>query len=82
MTTHDEVTSIDRPLTRGDINDVRLIVQQTSDRLLEFIASVKALDKRMDGYDARLKRFERKAWLPALVSVVAAAFSILARMVP
>lgn len=78
----DEITPIDRPLLRSDIDDVRIIVRQISERQLEFLTVVSVLRKRVDTADVRLDRLERKLWIPALVGVVAAVFAVLARVVP
>lgn len=77
-----ETTPIDRPLLRSDINDVRVIVQQISERQLEFLTIVGSHGKRLDASERRLDAVERRLWFPVLVGVVAAAMAVLARVVP
>lgn len=71
----DEFTPVDRPLMRSDLNDIRAIVQNISERQLEFHAE-------MRGLTGRVTALEKRLWLPALVSIVAAAFAVLARIAP
>lgn len=75
MITHDEITPIERPLLRSDLNEIRDIVRGISERQLAFHADVK-------GLTTRVSRIEQRLWLPALVSVVAAALAVLARLTP
>lgn len=86
MDEHEQNTPIDRPLLRSDINDVRDIVQEISQRQLQFLDVNAKLSKRVDTADLRLDRveraIERKLWLPALVGMVAAALAVLARIAP
>jgi hypothetical protein len=72
---HDENTPIDRPLTRGDLNEIRDIVHSISERQLAFVRAQEAVEKRVT-------RLEKQAWLPSLVAVVAAALAVLARVAP
>jgi len=71
----EDLTPVDRPLHRSDLNDIRDIVHSISERQLQFLATAQATEKRVT-------RLEQHLWLPALVSVVAAALAILARVVP
>ena len=75
MITHDETTPIDRPLLRSDLNEIRDIVSNIAQRQLAFLRSQEAMERRVT-------RLEKQAWLPSLVAVVAAAFAVLARVVP
>ncbi len=75
MTNADDITPIDRPLLRSDINEVRDIVRSTREQQGAFHDEVKLLS-------GRVTTIERRLWLPALVSVAAAALAILARLAP
>lgn len=71
----DETTPIERPLLRSDLNEIRDIVRGISERQLTFHADVRSLT-------TRVSRLEQRLWLPALVSVVAAALAVLSRLTP
>lgn len=75
MERHDETTPIERPLLRSDLNDIRDIVHNISERQMEFLRGQERNEKR-------LTRLEQRAWLPAIVSIVAAALAVLARITP
>jgi len=70
-----EVTPIERPLLRSDLNEIRDIVHSISERQLAFHADVKNLTERVS-------KIEQHLWLPAVVSIVAAALALLARLTP
>lgn len=72
---HEENTPIERPLLRSDLNDIRDIVHSISERQLAFLEAALATEKRVS-------RLEQQIWLPALISMMAAALAILARVVP
>ena len=66
-------TPIERPLLRSDLNEIRDIVKAISQRqLLQY--------KESQLVGERVTRLERRIWFPALVSIVAAALAILARL--
>lgn len=75
MSNEEDLTPVDRPLQRSDLNDIRAIVQSIAERQLRFLESAQATEKRVT-------RLEQHIWLPALISVVAAALAVLARVVP
>jgi cobalamin biosynthesis protein CobD/CbiB len=71
----EQLTPIERPLLRSDLNEIRDIVQGISQRqLLQY--------KESQLVSERVTSLERRLWFPALVSIVAAALAVLARIVP
>lgn len=75
MTTQDDLTPIERPLLRSDLNEIRDIVRGISERQLAFHTHIESLTTRVTS-------LERRLWLPATVSIVAAALVVLARLTP
>jgi hypothetical protein len=75
MEQYEETTPIERPLLRSDLNDIRDIVHSISERQLQFLNTAQATERRVT-------RLEQHIWLPALVSIVAAALAVLARVAP
>jgi len=74
MSTDADITPIERPpLLRSDLNEIRDIVHSISQRQLAFHADVKSLT-------TRVSKIEQHLWLPALVSIVAAALAVMARL--
>lgn len=71
----DDFTPIDRPLLLSDLNDIRRCVHNIESVQLRWYEESKALT-------ARVGRLEAKLWLPAIVSIAAAAIAVLARVAP
>lgn len=75
MTSDADLTPVDRPLMLSDLNDIRRCVHSIETTQLRWYEESKALT-------SRVARLEQRIWLPALVSVVAAALAVLARLTP
>lgn len=75
MTTEDDRTPIERPLMRSDLNEIREIVHSIQTIQIAWYKESKELA-------GRISRLERRVWLPAVVSIAAAALAVLARVVP
>lgn len=70
-----EMTPVDRPLMLSDLNDIRRIVHNIESVQLQWYEENKKLT-------VRVTALERRVWLPAVVSIVAAALAVLARLTP
>lgn len=81
-TVEEQRTPIERPLLRSDLNEVREIVHKMDTMLVSWYEENKRWREQSDQLLVRVVKIERQLWLPALISVVAAALAILSRITP
>ena len=78
----EQLTPIERPLLRSDLNDIRDIVHKMDTMLVNWYEENKAWRKQSEELVARVAKIEQRIWLPAIVSIAAAALAVLARVLP
>lgn len=71
----EDFTPVDRPLMLSDLNDIRRSVHNIESIQLRWYEESKKLTSRVTALEQRL-------WLPAIISIGAAALAVLARVVP
>lgn len=81
-TGEEQRTPIERPLLRSDLNEMREIVHKMDTMLVNWYEENKRWRRQSDQLLVRVVKIERQLWFPAIVSVVAAALAILARIAP
>lgn len=74
MSSDAEQTPIDRPLTRGDLNDVRRIVHNIAERQIAMFQDIEQIKEVMAGFivihdrTMRIEQRMRWGWVPVAVS--------------
>lgn len=76
----EQPTPIERPLLRSDLNKVTETIHSMETLLLRWYDENKVWRKQSNETVVRVTRIERNMWLPAFVSVVAAAVAVLTRL--
>ena len=75
----EQLTPIERPLLRSDLNEVRDIVHKMATMLVLWYEENKQWRKQSDELVRRVTSLERRIWVPTIISAVAAVLAILAR---
>lgn len=78
----DESTPIDRPLLLSDLNDIRRCVHNIESVQLRWYEESKKQAEETAKLAREVHLLKQERWLPAIVSIVAAALAVLARVMP
>jgi hypothetical protein len=78
----EQLTPIERPLLRSDLNEVRDTIHNMETLLLRWYEENKTWRNQSDRLVKRVANIERRLWVPTIISSVAAVLALLARFAP
>lgn len=75
----EQLTPIERPLLRSDLNDLRDVIHKMDTMLVAWYEENKTWHEQSDKLVKRVANIERRLWVPTVISSVAVVLALLAR---